>query len=90
MVCGFSTCHFVHLYVCLQFLWPSILFGSLYCICTFGFKCLNYIFYLVYVCARARAGFLLTCVILFQAVRKLNEAKKLESTAHYNTDFGKD
>ena len=25
-----------------------------------------------------------------QAVRKLNEAKKLESTAHYNTDFGKD
>ncbi|XVF36051.1 hypothetical protein REPUB_Repub19eG0025100 [Reevesia pubescens] len=25
-----------------------------------------------------------------KAVRKLNEAKKLESTAHYNTDFGKD
>ncbi|KAG6525307.1 hypothetical protein ZIOFF_015262 [Zingiber officinale] len=26
----------------------------------------------------------------FQAVRKLNEAKKLESSAHYNADFGKD
>ncbi|KAL8556143.1 hypothetical protein ACS0TY_003802 [Phlomoides rotata] len=25
-----------------------------------------------------------------KAVRKLNEAKKLESSAHYNTDFGKD
>ncbi|GMN35610.1 hypothetical protein TIFTF001_005418 [Ficus carica] len=25
-----------------------------------------------------------------KAVRKLNEAKKLESTAHYNADFGKD
>ncbi|RWR72963.1 26S protease regulatory subunit 10B A [Cinnamomum micranthum f. kanehirae] len=25
-----------------------------------------------------------------KAVRKLNEAKKLESTAHYNTDFGKE
>ncbi|KAJ6931418.1 hypothetical protein NC652_014806 [Populus alba x Populus x berolinensis] len=24
------------------------------------------------------------------AVRKLNEAKKLESSAHYNADFGKD
>jgi hypothetical protein len=27
---------------------------------------------------------------LLQAVRKLNEAKKLESSAHYNADFGKD
>jgi hypothetical protein len=25
-----------------------------------------------------------------QAVRKLTDAKKLESNAHYNTDFGKD
>ncbi|RWW03848.1 hypothetical protein GW17_00032963 [Ensete ventricosum] len=25
-----------------------------------------------------------------KAVRKLNEAKKLESSAHYNADFGKD
>lgn len=30
------------------------------------------------------------CDSLFQAVRKLNEAKKLESTAHYSADFGKD
>lgn len=28
--------------------------------------------------------------LIFQAVRKLNEAKKLESSAHYNADFGKD
>lgn len=28
--------------------------------------------------------------ILSQAVRKLNEAKKLESSAHYSADFGKD
>jgi 26S proteasome regulatory subunit T4 len=27
---------------------------------------------------------------LFQAVRKLNDAKKLESSAHYSADFGKD
>lgn len=27
---------------------------------------------------------------LSQAVRKLNEAKKLESSSHYSTDFGKD
>ena len=25
-----------------------------------------------------------------QAVRKLNDAKKLESSAHYSADFGKD
>lgn len=29
-------------------------------------------------------------LVSFQAVRKLNEAKKLESSAHYNADFGKD
>jgi hypothetical protein len=35
---------------------------------------------------------LLTVSLLlgFQAVRKLNEAKKLESSAHYNADFGKE
>lgn len=36
---------------------------------------------------------ILICVLTnmyFQAVRKLNEAKKLESSAHYNADFGKD
>lgn len=27
---------------------------------------------------------------MYQAVRKLNEAKKLESSAHYNADFGKE
>ena len=26
----------------------------------------------------------------FQAVRKLTDAKKLESSAHYSTDFGKE
>lgn len=31
-----------------------------------------------------------SCTVINQAVRKLNEAKKLESTAHYNADFGKD
>ncbi|KAI3789396.1 hypothetical protein L2E82_02189 [Cichorium intybus] len=30
------------------------------------------------------------CFIMYQAVRKLNEAKKLESSAHYNADFGKE
>jgi hypothetical protein len=29
-------------------------------------------------------------MFLVQAVRKLTDAKKLESNAHYNTDFGKD
>ncbi|KAI3803636.1 hypothetical protein L1987_31794 [Smallanthus sonchifolius] len=29
-------------------------------------------------------------VKLAEAVRKLNEAKKLESSAHYNADFGKE
>ena len=29
-------------------------------------------------------------VINFQAVRKINDAKKLESSAHYTADFGKD
>lgn len=28
--------------------------------------------------------------LIFQAVRKLTEAKKLEASAHYNADFGKD
>ena len=37
------------------------------------------------ICAQLYAG-----GNLLQAVRKLNEAKKLESTAHYNADFGKD
>ncbi|KAK6136722.1 hypothetical protein DH2020_029550 [Rehmannia glutinosa] len=31
-----------------------------------------------------------SCLKMFQAVRKLNEAKKLESSAHYSADFGKD
>lgn len=36
--------------------------------------------------------FSLAFIIFFdvQAVRKLNEAKKLESSAHYSADFGKD
>lgn len=29
-------------------------------------------------------------LLWYQAVRKLNEAKKLESSAHYNADFGKE
>jgi 26S proteasome regulatory subunit T4 len=39
----------------------------------------------------SRKGFA-HCISLlgFQAVRKLNEAKKLESSAHYNADFGKE
>lgn len=30
------------------------------------------------------------CTVNNQAVRKLNDAKKLESSAHYNADFGKE
>lgn len=30
------------------------------------------------------------CMLTFQAVRKLNDAKKLESSAHYSADFGKE
>jgi hypothetical protein len=30
------------------------------------------------------------CTLTFQAVRKLNDAKKLESSAHYSADFGKE
>lgn len=32
----------------------------------------------------------MTFLAMFQAVRKLNEAKKLESSAHYSADFGKE
>jgi len=34
--------------------------------------------------------FLLIKLSVVQAVRKLSEAKKLESSSHYNADFGKE
>lgn len=48
---------------------------------------INNLHFYIFICIQT---FLLITLSVIQAVRKLSEAKKLESSSHYNADFGKE